>query len=116
MSEVLGLTVAEAAGRIRDGALSAAEYGQAWREAAAGDRLNAYLWTAEGGEEGNGAEGALAGVPIALKDVLATEGVPTTCGSRILEGWRPPYDATVVRRLRAGGVVPLGKTLSLIHI
>ena len=49
-------------------------------------------------------------MPIALKDVLATEGVPTTCGSRILEGWRPPYDATVVRRLRDGGVVPLGKT------
>jgi len=54
--------------------------------------------------------GPLAGVPVALKDVLATEGVPTTCGSRILEGWRPPYDATVVRRLRAAGVVALGKT------
>ncbi len=54
--------------------------------------------------------GPLAGVPIALKDVLATEGVPTTCGSRILEGWRPPYDATVVARLRAAGVVALGKT------
>jgi aspartyl-tRNA(Asn)/glutamyl-tRNA(Gln) amidotransferase subunit A len=54
--------------------------------------------------------GALAGVPLALKDVLTMQGVPTTCGSRILEGWRPPYDATVTRRLREAGIVILGKT------
>jgi len=54
--------------------------------------------------------GPLAGVPLALKDVFTQRGVPTTCGSRILEGWRPPYDATVVTRLRAAGVVILGKT------
>ncbi|TFC26698.1 Asp-tRNA(Asn)/Glu-tRNA(Gln) amidotransferase subunit GatA [Cryobacterium sp. TMT1-3] len=52
----------------------------------------------------------LAGVPIAIKDVLATQDMPTTAGSRILEGWVPPYDATVVARLRAAGLVPLGKT------
>ena len=52
----------------------------------------------------------LDGVPIAVKDVLATEGTPTTCGSRILEGWIPPYDATVVARLRAAGLPILGKT------
>jgi len=52
----------------------------------------------------------LAGVPIAVKDILATRGLPTTCGSRILEGWVPPYDATVVTRLRAGGLPILGKT------
>ncbi len=52
----------------------------------------------------------LAGVPIALKDLLATKGVPTTCGSRILEGWRPPYNATIVNKLYAAGVVSLGKT------
>ena len=52
----------------------------------------------------------LAGVPVAVKDVIATKGVPTTCGSRILEGWRPPYDATVVTRLRAAGMPILGKT------
>jgi aspartyl-tRNA(Asn)/glutamyl-tRNA(Gln) amidotransferase subunit A len=52
----------------------------------------------------------LAGVPIALKDLLATKGVPTTCGSRILEGWRPPYSATIVNKLHAAGVVSLGKT------
>jgi aspartyl-tRNA(Asn)/glutamyl-tRNA(Gln) amidotransferase subunit A len=54
--------------------------------------------------------GPLAGVPLALKDVLTQNGIPTTCGSKILEGWRPPYDSTVVARLRAAGVVVLGKT------
>jgi aspartyl-tRNA(Asn)/glutamyl-tRNA(Gln) amidotransferase subunit A len=52
----------------------------------------------------------LAGVPIAVKDVMATQGLPTTCGSRILRGWVPPYDATVVRRIRDAGLVVLGKT------
>ena len=54
--------------------------------------------------------GPLAGVPLALKDILAQEGIPTTCGSKILAGWRPPYSATVVKKLRAAGVVILGKT------
>ena len=54
--------------------------------------------------------GPLAGVPVALKDNLCTRGIPTTCSSRILEGWRPPYDATVVRRLRDAGAVAIGKT------
>ena len=52
----------------------------------------------------------LAGVPLGLKDILATKGVPTTCGSKILEGWKPPYDATVVKKLREAGIVVLGKT------
>ncbi len=54
--------------------------------------------------------GPLAGVPLALKDVLTMRGAPTTCGSRMLEGWIPPYDATVTERLRAADVVVLGKT------
>ena len=54
--------------------------------------------------------GPLAGVPVALKDNLCTRGVPTTCASRILEGWLPPYDATVVERLAAAGAVAVGKT------
>jgi aspartyl-tRNA(Asn)/glutamyl-tRNA(Gln) amidotransferase subunit A len=52
----------------------------------------------------------LAGVPVAVKDLLCTAGQPTTCGSRILEGWVPPYDATVVSRLREAGMPILGKT------
>ncbi len=59
--------------------------------------------------QGEAASG-LDGVPIAVKDVLATRGLPTTCGSRILEGWVPPYDATVVAKLRAAGLPILGKT------
>ncbi|HEU5083538.1 MAG TPA: Asp-tRNA(Asn)/Glu-tRNA(Gln) amidotransferase subunit GatA [Acidimicrobiales bacterium] len=54
--------------------------------------------------------GPLAGVPVALKDNLCTRGVPTTCSSRILDGWRPPYDATVVTRLQQAGAVVVGKT------
>ena len=53
---------------------------------------------------------ALAGVPVAVKDLLCTVGQPTTCGSRILQGWLPPYDATVVQRLRRAGLPILGKT------
>ena len=54
--------------------------------------------------------GSMAGVPVALKDNLATRGIPTTCSSRMLESWRPPYDATVVTRLRAAGAIVVGKT------
>ena len=54
--------------------------------------------------------GPLAGVPIAVKDILTMAGVPTTCGSRVLEGWLPPYDAAVVERLRAADMIILGKT------
>jgi len=74
-----------------EGALTAA--GEVDRRRAAGEEL-----------------GALAGVPLALKDVFTQKGIPTTAGSRILEGWRPPYDATVTRRLKEAGVVILGKT------
>jgi aspartyl-tRNA(Asn)/glutamyl-tRNA(Gln) amidotransferase subunit A len=54
--------------------------------------------------------GPLAGVPVALKDNICTEGIPTTCSSRILHGWRPPYDATVVERLAEAGAIVIGKT------
>ena len=59
---------------------------------------------------GGGDPGPLAGVPVALKDNLCTTGVATTCSSRILEGWKPPYDATVVERLAAAGAIVIGKT------
>ena len=54
--------------------------------------------------------GTLAGIPLALKDVMVMKDVPTTAGSKILEGWRPPYDATIVAKLKSAGVVILGKT------
>ena len=54
--------------------------------------------------------GPLAGVPIALKDNMCTRGIPTTCSSRILDGWRPPYDATVVTKLHDAGAIVVGKT------
>jgi aspartyl-tRNA(Asn)/glutamyl-tRNA(Gln) amidotransferase subunit A len=54
--------------------------------------------------------GLLAGVPVALKDNLCTRGIPTTCSSKILAAWRPPYDATVVTRLRQAGAIVVGKT------
>ena len=54
--------------------------------------------------------GALAGVPVALKDNMCTRGIETTCSSKILEGWKPPYDATVVTRLQQAGAVMVGKT------
>jgi aspartyl-tRNA(Asn)/glutamyl-tRNA(Gln) amidotransferase subunit A len=54
--------------------------------------------------------GPLAGVPVALKDNMCTRGIPTTCSSKILEGWKPPYDGTVVSRLRLSGAVAVGKT------
>jgi len=85
------------------------------------DELNVFLYVDEEGarrqaqavddaiSRGEDA-GPLAGVPIALKDNLCTRGIPTTCSSRILEGWRPPYNATVVDRLLAAGAVPVGKT------
>ncbi len=57
-----------------------------------------------------GEKTGLAGLPVALKDVIVTEGVPTTSGSKILEGWKPPYDATVAARLKTAGTVLLGKT------
>ncbi len=60
--------------------------------------------------DAEGSNGPLAGVPVALKDNMCTRGIPTTCSSKILEGWRPPYDATVVERLRAGGAIVIAKT------
>jgi aspartyl-tRNA(Asn)/glutamyl-tRNA(Gln) amidotransferase subunit A len=54
--------------------------------------------------------GPLAGVPVALKDNMCTRGIPTTCSSRILDGWRPPYDATIVTKLHEAGAVIIGKT------
>jgi len=91
--------------RIRegDGEIGAFNLVLAEEALADADRVDAALGRGE-------PVGPLAGVPVALKDNLCTRGIPTTCSSRMLEGWRPPYSATVVERLRAAGAVIVGKT------
>ena len=121
--DLIRQSAATLAGAIAEGEVSAREVTQAHldRIAEVDDRVHAFLHvdaagalaTADAVDAQRAAGeplGPLAGVPLALKDVLAMKGVPTTCGSKILEGWRPPYDATVVERLRAAGIPILGKT------
>jgi aspartyl-tRNA(Asn)/glutamyl-tRNA(Gln) amidotransferase subunit A len=86
-----------------DGAIHAFLHVDAAGALAAADRVDALV--AAGNDPG-----PLAGVPVALKDNLCTRGVPTTAASRILEGWVPPYTATVVDRLVGAGAIPIGKT------
>jgi aspartyl-tRNA(Asn)/glutamyl-tRNA(Gln) amidotransferase subunit A len=107
VAKLLQLTAAEASRAIEAKELSPAEYLAAWRQAAASDDLNAYLWRSDPSTEHP--DGGL-GVPIAVKDIFCTEGIPTTAGSRILEGYRPPYTATAVRKLADAGTPILGKT------
>jgi aspartyl-tRNA(Asn)/glutamyl-tRNA(Gln) amidotransferase subunit A len=108
-SELLELSAGDAIARIAGGDLSADEYFDAYAAAAAGDQLNAYLWRAEPGGRGAGGE-PLHGLPVAVKDLFCTEGIETTAGSRILEGYRPPYTATAVVKLAEAGARLLGKT------
>jgi aspartyl-tRNA(Asn)/glutamyl-tRNA(Gln) amidotransferase subunit A len=109
MSGIVELTAAAAAERVRAGELSPRELWDAYSERAADDGINAYLWRAEDAPEvPDGAP--LAGVPLAVKDLFCTAGVPSAAASRILEGYRPPYTATVVERLAAAGAPMLGKT------
>ncbi|MCW2542804.1 MAG: glutamyl-tRNA(Gln) amidotransferase, subunit [Frankiales bacterium] len=119
MSELTRLTAAATAQAIADKEVSAVEVAQAHldRIASVDGQVHAYLYVDTEGALAQAARvdagelhGPLAGVPLALKDVLCQEGIPTTAGSKILEGWRPPYDATVTARLKAAGVVILGKT------
>jgi aspartyl-tRNA(Asn)/glutamyl-tRNA(Gln) amidotransferase subunit A len=124
MSDAAIFETAEALGRsIASGERSAAEVTQAFldRIATTADRLGTYLHRdpdaalamarAVDERRAHGEmQGPLAGVPVALKDVLCVRGVPTTCGSRVLRGYRPPYDAHVVECLRDAGAVLVGKT------
>jgi aspartyl-tRNA(Asn)/glutamyl-tRNA(Gln) amidotransferase subunit A len=111
-TEIIALSATEAARRIAARELSAEELFEAYRARAVADELNCFTWVAP--ERPDGADGAasapLAGVPLAVKDLFCTEGVPSQSGSRILEGYRPPYTATAVRRLQAAGASLLGKT------
>ncbi|MGH2864360.1 MAG: Asp-tRNA(Asn)/Glu-tRNA(Gln) amidotransferase subunit GatA [Solirubrobacteraceae bacterium] len=118
MSEILELSVAGAAEAIAAGSLSAGELFELYRARAAADRdaagegLNCFTWVAGATEDAGGRAGAtpLAGVPLAVKDLFCTEGVPSQSGSRILEGYQPPYTATAVARLSAAGTSLLAKT------
>ena len=107
MTELLELTVAGAIDAIESGELEADEYFDAYVGTA--DELNAYLWRAESGGRAEGGQ-PLRGVPLAVKDLFCTEGIETTAGSRILEGYRPPYTASAVRGLADAGARLLGKT------
>ena len=123
MTDLTRRTAAELADALAAGETSSVEVTQAHLDRIADvDRaVHAFLHVDDAGALASAREAderraagspasALDGVPIAVKDVLATRGLPTTCGSRILEGWVPPYDATVVARLRAAGLPILGKT------
>jgi aspartyl-tRNA(Asn)/glutamyl-tRNA(Gln) amidotransferase subunit A len=124
MTDRIRQSTAEAlAGTVASGERSAAEVAEAFLSQIdrTADRLGTYLHRTrelalsmaaevDARRARGGPPGPLAGVPVAIKDVLATRGIPTTCASRILEGWRPPYDAHVVERLREAGAVFVGKT------
>ncbi|MET0735798.1 MAG: Asp-tRNA(Asn)/Glu-tRNA(Gln) amidotransferase subunit GatA [Microbacterium sp.] len=122
MSELIHLSAADLSAKLQSGEVSSVEATQAHldRIAAVDGDVHAFLHVnaealdaaaAVDAQRAAGEKlGPLAGVPVAIKDVLCTMGMPSTAGSKILEGWIPPYDATPVALLRAAGLIPLGKT------
>ncbi|AWZ07232.1 MULTISPECIES: Asp-tRNA(Asn)/Glu-tRNA(Gln) amidotransferase subunit GatA [unclassified Streptomyces] len=123
MWDIIRLTAAETAGKIASGELTAVRVTEAHlaRIEQTDEKVRAFLHVDREGALAQAAAvdarraagarlGPLAGVPLALKDAFTTVGIPTTCGSKILEGWIPPYDATLTRKLKEAGVVILGKT------
>jgi aspartyl-tRNA(Asn)/glutamyl-tRNA(Gln) amidotransferase subunit A len=123
MTGVVEWSAAEIAAAVASGEVSAVEVTQAHldRIDAVDGEVRAFLHVdADGALAAAGRVDAdrtagrhlspLAGVPLAMKDVVVTEGLPTTAGSKILEGWIPPYDATISRRIKEAGIVMLGKT------
>ena len=111
MTAVGDLTAAEAAERVRAGDLERGELWRFYRDRALADDLNAFTWVCEEDEPlAVDESGPLGGVPIGVKDLFATQGVPSQAGSKILEGYRPPYTATSVERLTSAGAPLLAKT------
>ncbi len=109
-TQISGLTAVAAAAAIEAGALSPAELFEAYRARAATDALNCFTWVADRVPNDPDPRAPLRGVPLAVKDLFCTEGVPSQSGSRILEGYRPPYTATAVARLAQAGAPLLAKT------
>ena len=118
-SELIRLSAVETAARIAGGDVTAVEVTEAHlaRIAEVDAKVHAFLHVDREGAlaqarrvDAGEIKGPLAGVPLALKDVIVAKGMPATAGSRILEGWHPPYDATIVERMNAAGIVVLGKT------
>src|SRR6202012_3658803 len=123
MSELTKKTAAELAAEVAAGEASAVEITSAHldRISAVDGEVRAFLHVAADDALAQAREvdrkraageplGPLAGVPVAVKDLFATVGMPTTCGSKILDGWIPPYESTVTQRLRGAGAIPIGKT------
>ncbi len=117
MTDLTSLSIAELRDGIRGKQFSAREVAEAYNAAVAGAKaLNAYtvetpddaLAAAEAADSGK-STGPLAGIPLGIKDLFATEGVDTTAGSRILKDFKPPYESTVVANLRKAGAGVLGK-------
>jgi aspartyl-tRNA(Asn)/glutamyl-tRNA(Gln) amidotransferase subunit A len=108
MTDLVDLSASQAAAAIARGEADPGELFECYRERAAADPLNAYTWVAD--QPPAPAQQPLGGVPLAVKDLFCTAGVPSQSGSRILEGYRPPYSATVVERLTRAGAPLLGKT------
>jgi aspartyl-tRNA(Asn)/glutamyl-tRNA(Gln) amidotransferase subunit A len=111
MTELIELTAAAAAERIKAGELDPSELFEAYRSRAAADELNAFVWVADTAPDSKDDRGKpLGGVPLAVKDLFCTEGIPSQAGSKILEDYRPPYTATVVHKLQEAGAPLLAKT------
>ena len=108
-SDILNLTAAQAADAVARGDLDPADLFAAYRDRAAADDLNAFTWVADETPISD-PQAPLGGVPLAVKDLFCTEGVPSQAGSKILKGYRPPYTATAVARLQEAGATLLAKT------
>jgi aspartyl-tRNA(Asn)/glutamyl-tRNA(Gln) amidotransferase subunit A len=123
MTDLTRLSASEIAGLVAGGEVAAVEVAQAHLEriTSVDPSVHAFLHVDTDGamiaakavddaRSSGEVLGPLAGVPLAMKDLVVTEGVPTTAGSKILEGWVPPYDATISQRIKAAGIIMLGKT------
>jgi aspartyl-tRNA(Asn)/glutamyl-tRNA(Gln) amidotransferase subunit A len=123
MDELITMTAAELSAAMAAGEVSAVDVTEAHldRITAVDDQVKAFLHVAADDARARAREvdakrrageplGPLAGVPVAVKDLFTTVGMPTTCGSKILEGWHPPYESTITQRLRNAGAILIGKT------